>query len=104
LKRKANIIEAAKTGCYLNIEASPGAKRSEIAGADVWRGALKVSVAAPPVSGQANEELVAMMEAVFPEAKGSIALTKGSKSHSKTLFIPLREAIIRKRLGLEDDK
>jgi len=104
LKRKARIIESTEAGCFLNIEASPGAKKSEVMGIDIWRGALKVSLAAPPVSGQANQELIEMMNARFPESKGGIALTKGVKSHSKTLFIPAGEAVVRKRLGLTDDK
>jgi uncharacterized protein (TIGR00251 family) len=103
LKRKARILEATEAGCYLNVEASPGAKKSEVLGIDIWRGALKVSLAAPPVSGQANQELIEMMEARFPEAKGRISLAKGAKSHSKKLFIPAGEATIRKRLGLNDD-
>lgn len=104
MKRKARIVEATEAGCYLNIEASPGAKRSEVLGIDIWRGALKVSLAAPPISGQANQELIELMEARFPEARGRIALTKGAKSHSKTLFIPIGEVVVRGRLGLADDK
>ena len=103
LKRKARIIESTEAGCYINIEASPGAKKSEILGIDIWRGALKVSLAAPPVSGQANQELIEMMEMKFPEAKGRISLAKGAKSHSKKLFIPAGEAAVRGRLGLKDD-
>ena len=73
-------------------------------GADLWRGALKVIIAAPPISGQANKELIAMMDSLMPEARGAIALVKGSKSHSKVLFIPVKESLLRKRLGLEDDQ
>lgn len=65
---------------------------------------MKVSLAAPPVSGQANLELIGMIEARFPGSKGKIVLTKGAKSHSKTLFIPAGEAAVRKKLGLEDDQ
>lgn len=44
------------------------------------------------------------MEGIFPEARGNISLTKGGKSHSKRIFIPLDEGTIRKRLGLKDDQ
>lgn len=104
MKRKSKIIESAESGCYINVEASPGAKKSEITGVDIWRGALKVSIAAPPVSGQANQELVAMMESIFPEVKGKIILAKGAKTHSKTLFVPAKEVVVKKRLGLSDDR
>jgi len=104
LKRKARIIEATEAGCYLNVEASPGAKCSAIVGVDVWRGSLKVMLAAPPVSGQANKALIDLMEDIFPACRGKIALTKGAKSHSKTLFIPAGEAAVRKGVGLKDDQ
>ena len=104
MKRKARIIEATEAGCCLKIEAAPGAKKSAVLGVDIWRGALKVSLAAPPVSGQANRELIEMMGSLFPEARGRIVIAKGAKSHSKTLFIPASETDVRKRLGLTDDK
>ena len=104
MKRKSRIIEATEAGCYLTIEASPGAKRSEVNGIDIWRGALKVSLAAPPVSGQANLELIGLIEGKFPGLKGKIVLTKGAKSHSKTVFIPAEEKVVKKVLGLKDDQ
>jgi uncharacterized protein (TIGR00251 family) len=100
---RRRILERAKDGCYLSIEASPGSKSSGISGIDQWRGAIKVGVVSPPVTGRANRELIEVFEGVFPEARGRVALVKGEKSRSKRLFVPLDIEIVRGRLGLEDD-
>jgi uncharacterized protein len=100
---RQRVIEETKNGCYLSIEASPGASKTEFSGLDPWRGAMKISVASPPVSGKANAELIEMFENKFPEAKGNIVIAKGEKSRSKRMFIPLDARVIRERLGLKDD-
>jgi uncharacterized protein len=101
LVKRQRILEVAKDGCYLSIEASPGARKTEFLGVDSWREAAKIAVAAPPVSGKANAELVDLLEGMFPEAKGSIVIARGEKSRSKRVFIPLDAKKIRERLGLE---
>ena len=101
--KKQRILDESENGCYLSIEASPGARKTELSGLDPWRGAIKISVASPPVSGKANAELVEVFEKMFPEAKGNIVLAKGEKSRSKRIFIPLGARVIRERLGLKDD-
>jgi len=93
----------AKNGCYLSVEASPGARKSEFLGVDSSRGAVKIAVASPPVSGKANAELIELLEGMFPEVKGNIVIAKGEKSRSKRIFIPLDADSIRERLGLKDD-
>jgi len=103
LGKKQRVLEESENGCYVSIEASPGARETELSGLDPWRGAIKVSVASPPVSGKANAELVELFENMFPEAKGDIVLVKGEKSRSKRMFIPLDAMMIRERLGLKDD-
>jgi uncharacterized protein (TIGR00251 family) len=103
LGKRKRVLEETKNGCYLSVEASPGARKTEFSGLDRWRGAMKISVASPPVSGKANAELIEMLEDKFPEAKGYIVLAKGEKSRSKRVFIPLDARVIRERLGLKDD-
>lgn len=101
--KKQRVLEEAKNGCYLSIEALPGARKTEFSGLDPWRGAVRISIASPPVSGKANAELIEVFEKAFPEAKGNIVLAKGEKSRSKRIFIPLNARVIRERLGLKDD-
>jgi uncharacterized protein (TIGR00251 family) len=103
LGKRLRVIEETKNGCYLSVEATPGARRTGFSGLDPWRGAMKISVASPPISGKANAELIGVFEKAFPEARGSIVIAKGEKSRSKRIFIPLDARVIRERLGLKDD-
>lgn len=102
--KREKVIDCSGDGSYLNIEVTTGAKSSSIGGTDEWRGSLKVNVAAQPVEGQANAEIIRLFESKFPESRGRIALVKGGKSRSKRLFIPLDGKSIRSRLGLSDDE
>lgn len=102
--KRERVIDATEDGSYLNIEVTTGAKSTGMVGTDEWRGSLKVNIAAQPVEGQANAEIVRLFESKFPEARGRIVLVKGGKSRSKRLFIPLDGKLIRSRLGLSDDE
>ncbi len=50
-------------------------------------GVLQVSVAAPPVKGKANRELIAFLSQVLGVGKGSLAIVKGHTSRSKVIAI-----------------
>ena len=101
--KRERMVDCTGEGCYLNIEVTTGAKASSIGTRDEWRGSLRVDVAAKPVEGEANAELIRFFESAFPEARGRIALAKGGKSRSKRIFIPLEKGLILSRLGLKDD-
>lgn len=51
-------IKETKDGVLLSIYVQPKAKNNAIEGVDEWRGRLKVRIAAPPVEGKANKEVV----------------------------------------------
>lgn len=103
LSKKMTIAHGSEAGCYLDVEVSPASKEPGMLGTNPWRGTLKISIASPPISGKANAELIEIIESKFPEVKGRIRIARGEKSHSKRLFIPLYESIVKKRLGLPDD-
>jgi len=64
----------------------PRASRSEIAGEQ--EGVLRVRVAAPPVDGAANEELVRLLSRALRVARSSIEISSGA--HSKTKRVRIR--------------
>jgi len=103
LRKISEAVETTKGGCYLNAELSPGAKKSEIMGIDAWRGTIRFNIAEQPISGKANLELIQLLESIFPEAKGKMKLVKGEKSRRKRIFIPLREEIVKRGLGTDND-
>ena len=52
---------------------------------------LKVKVAARPVNGKANEELIAYIAEVFGLKRGQVRIVAGEKETRKVLSIPLEE-------------
>jgi hypothetical protein len=87
------------TGCSVTIEASPGAKKTEIIGINPWRGALQVKVAAEPREGAANDELLAFLGKKLGLDRTEIQFLKGERSGKKTLFIPMPPDKVESILG-----
>lgn len=70
---------------------TPNARRSEFAG---WgadergRPLLLVKLAAPPVEGRANQELVRFLAESLGCPKGAVVLERGGSGRVKTLSLP----------------
>jgi uncharacterized protein (TIGR00251 family) len=63
----------------------PRASRSELVGE--YDGALRVRIAAPPVDGAANDELVRLLARVFGVPRKAIDITGGHASKLKTVCV-----------------
>ncbi|HWN09927.1 MAG TPA: DUF167 domain-containing protein [Pyrinomonadaceae bacterium] len=63
----------------------PRASRSEIVGEH--DGALRVRLAAPPVEGAANEELVRTIAAAFSVSRSAVEILAGQTSKLKTIRV-----------------
>ena len=63
----------------------PGASRSEIAGSH--NDSLRVRVAARPVEGAANEELVLFLAKTFKVSKSSVRIISGARGRSKQVSV-----------------
>ena len=72
-------------GIVFNVRIVPRASNSEIVGE--YDGALKVRIAAPPVDGAANAELIKVLAKRFGIAKSDIEIIGGQTSKSKTVRI-----------------
>ena len=80
------------------VHAKPRAKKSAIRGEH--GGALDVSLAAPPVDGAANEELVRFLSDVFGISKSQIAIVRGESARTKRVEIRgVTEVDLRARLS-----
>jgi uncharacterized protein (TIGR00251 family) len=86
-------------GCSVTIEASPGAKKTEIVGINTWRGALQVKIAAEPKEGAANEELLTFLGKKLGLDRTEIRFLKGERSSRKTLFISMPPDKVKTILG-----
>ena len=63
----------------------PRASRSELVGE--YDGALRVRIAAPPVDGAANDELVRLLARVFGVPRSAIDITGGLTGKLKTVCV-----------------
>lgn len=63
----------------------PNAARNEVLG--FTNGILRVKVAAPPVKGKANRELIACLGRLLGVGKSSVNIVKGHTSRSKIITI-----------------
>ena len=81
-----SIVEATDGGAIVSVQVIPRASRAGLSG--VRNGALLVRLVAPPVDDAANDELIALMAALFAIPRRRVSILSGARSR-------------RKRLGLE---
>eukprot|EP01062_Namystynia_karyoxenos_P015464 TRINITY_DN15605_c0_g2_i1.p1 TRINITY_DN15605_c0_g2~~TRINITY_DN15605_c0_g2_i1.p1 ORF type:complete len:397 (+),score=117.55 TRINITY_DN15605_c0_g2_i1:87-1277(+) len=72
-------------GCRVTVAAKPNAKQSSLVGSDA--DALHVALAAPPVEGRANEELVAFLAEALALKKSAVHLDKGFRGKHKVVVL-----------------
>ena len=69
----------------LELHVQPGARKSEFAGMHGER--MKVRLAAPPVDGKANAELVAFLAAHYGVPRANVSIDAGLSSRRKRVSI-----------------
>jgi len=75
-----------KTGCVrFEVRAKPRAKKSEVRG--VRDGVLEVSLAAQPIEGAANAELIETLARALGVPKSSITIVHGATGRNKLVEI-----------------
>uniref|UniRef100_A0A182NQE4 Uncharacterized protein n=1 Tax=Anopheles dirus TaxID=7168 RepID=A0A182NQE4_9DIPT len=80
------VLVDAKTGnLIVKILAKPGAKASGIT--DVSEEGIGCQIAAPPIDGEANTELIKYLSKLLDLRKSDISLDRGSKSRQKTIVL-----------------
>ena len=83
-----------KNKIELTVRAAPNSSKSQLM--DVIEDAIKIKLKAPPVDGEANEELIRFISKWLKVAKSDIILQKGLASKNKKLLLPLNEAVLAK--------
>ena len=83
----------------LTIHAQPGARKSEVAGCH--GGALKIRLAALPVDGRANTELIAFLAQRLGVVRSAIELKTGQGARQKLIVVHgvRAEEAVRRLLG-----
>jgi uncharacterized protein (TIGR00251 family) len=78
-------ITAIPGGIRIRIHVQPRASRTEIAGRH--GDALKIRLAAPPVDGAANEELLGFIAGQLGVSRRAVDLSRGATSREKTVTV-----------------
>ncbi|MBQ0935511.1 DUF167 domain-containing protein [Ideonella paludis] len=90
-------LRTSGTFCVLDLSAVPGAKRTEVVG--LHDGALRLRLAAPPVDGKANDEIVAWLAQSLGLPRRDVQLLRGLTSRRKQIQIDAPEAVVAAWLG-----
>jgi len=69
----------------ITVHVQPNARRNDVLGFE--DGVLRVKIAAPPVKGKANRELIEFLSQLLGVSKGSVTIEKGATSRSKVIGI-----------------
>ncbi len=69
----------------ITVHVQPNAGRNEVLGFE--DGVLRVKVAAPPVKGKANRELIEFLSQLLGVSRGSVTIEKGATSRSKVIGV-----------------
>ncbi|MEI7512070.1 MAG: DUF167 domain-containing protein [Candidatus Uhrbacteria bacterium] len=82
------------------IKVVPNSSRTEIIG---WMsdGALKIKIAAPPVDGKANLELISFLAKTLKLPKSDIDITNGLTGKKKTIHLPMSQEMLVQYLSVE---
>lgn len=78
-------VQARKDGVLLSVHVQPKANRTECVG--FYGDAVKVRVAAPPIDGAANEELIRFLADCCSVSRAGISIDAGAHSRQKRVRI-----------------
>jgi len=84
------------------VQVHPGAKRNEILRFE--NGIWHLKIAAPPVEGKANKELIDFLSEVLDVSKSRISIEKGTTSRKKLVMVygVMEQDLTAKLIGLLD--
>ena len=69
----------------ISVHVNPNAGQNKVVG--FQEGLLKVMIAAPPIKGKANQELLRFLSDLLGISKSNLAIEKGETSKKKTVAI-----------------
>ena len=82
---KIGIVVVQKEQIRITIHVQPNASQNEVAG--FRDGVLQVRIAAPPIKGKANRELVKFLSSLLGVGKTNLSIEKGITSRKKTVAV-----------------
>ncbi|CAA9450060.1 MAG: hypothetical protein AVDCRST_MAG80-2180 [uncultured Rubrobacteraceae bacterium] len=84
--RAEDFVRPVEGGVYVKLRVSPGAKSTAVKGL-YGEGAIRLSVAAPPVEGKANAEVERYLARLCGLSRSEVTVVKGASSRDKLIFV-----------------
>lgn len=95
-KQEESPISVDKTGqINLKVLAKPSAKMNNIT--DICEDSVSIQIAAPPIDGEANTELIKYLSKICSLRKSDLSINYGNKSRTKTIVFA-KDCITRDKL------
>jgi len=69
----------------ITVHVQPNASQNKVAG--FRNGILQVSIAAPPIRGKANQELIKLLSSLLGLSKGNLSIERGITGKKKTIAL-----------------
>lgn len=92
------IVHSLREGeVVFKVQVVPRSSRSEVVGD--YNGALRIRLAAPPVDGAANEELIRVLAKTFNVARSEVTILSGHTGKVKQISIKGRTNEVAARLS-----
>lgn len=82
-------LDSSDHGSILRLYIQPGASKNQWVGPFGNPPRLKIKIHAPPVEGEANDELIHFMQKFFELKKTDIQIKRGDKSRQKDVWLNL---------------
>ena len=79
------MVQDTKAGAILSVHVQPKASTTECVG--IHGDALKIRVAAPPVDGAANDELIRFLASRFSMPSTSVRIHSGARGRHKRVLV-----------------
>jgi len=76
---------AQKEQIRITVHVQPNANKNKVTG--FRDGVLQVRIAAPPIKGKANQELVKFLSSLLGISKGNLSIERGMTGQKKTIVV-----------------
>ncbi len=80
-------VRQTSEGVVLDLEISPGAKKTDVHGYNPWRKRIEVRLSERAQKGKANEQLISFLSDLFHVNSRDVRIITGSTNSKKSLLI-----------------
>lgn len=80
-------VKQANDGAILDLDVSPGAKKTSLRGYNPWRKRIEIHLSERAEKGKANQQLISFLSELFNVNSGNVRIIAGLTSSKKSVKI-----------------